>query len=67
MKIIALRLITWSYNCLVGIIIISYLKPYIIALQIIGIRQDYLKQYNYMQTNYYWIRIVILNDIIVNK
>ena len=34
--IFVLRIVTWSYNCLLRIIINSYLKPYI-CLQIIGI------------------------------
>ena len=44
------------YNCLVRIIIISYLKPY--YLQFIGIKQKCMKPCNCMQTNDYQIEIV---------
>ena len=65
-KLFVLKVVTWSYDCLQRIIIISYLKPYN-CLQIIGV--EYLKLYNCMQTNdyYYQIGIVTLNHILVYK
>ena len=37
-----LRMVTWSYYCLLKIIIIIYLKPYN-CVQIICIKNSYLK------------------------
>ena len=59
-KLFLLRIFTWSYNCFIRIIIISYLKPYncvqtnnyyfidIITWNFvtISIRQEYYKPYN---------------------
>ena len=39
-KLILLRIDTWSYNCLLRIIIISFLKPYK-CVQVIGFRNTW--------------------------
>ena len=48
---------TWTYNCFQRIVIVinclKYLKSYD-SLQIISIREEYLKPYNCVQTNYYY-------------
>ena len=55
-KLFVLIIATWSYNCLLSIIIISYLKLYICEqtndynqIEIISIQLEYLKQYNCVQ------------------
>ena len=42
-KLFVLRIVTSNFNCLLRIIIISYLKPYN-CVQIICIKNNYLKQ-----------------------
>ena len=46
-KLFFLRIVTWDYNCLLRIIIISYLKPYNCANRsLLSNRNSYLKQHN---------------------
>ena len=60
-KSFILKIVTWSHNCSLRIIIT------IICLKTICFRWKYLKPYKCGQTNYYLIGIVTLNYILVYR